>query len=89
MPKPKHIPGFGPACTPELQAVGIDSIERIRELGWEEAYLRWVERFPNRINVNAAVAMFAAEQNMSWLLVSREEKERARRLVQRLRSQAP
>jgi hypothetical protein len=78
---------MGPTCLPELRAAGIDSAERIRELGWEEAYLRWVERFPSRVNVNAAVAMVAAEHDIHWLSVSLEQKERARRLVQRLRGE--
>jgi hypothetical protein len=78
---------FGPVCTPELRAVGIDSEDAIRKLGWEEAYLRWVDRFPNRVNVNAAVAMLAAEQGISWLRVSPADKGRARALVKRLRRQ--
>ena len=80
------IAGFGPVCTPELRAAGIDSSEQIRQLGWQEAYLSWIARFPERINVNAAVAMIAAEQNVRWLDVSPEDKERARSLVRRLRS---
>jgi hypothetical protein len=70
-----------------LRAVGIDSDATIRRLGWEEAYLRWVDRFPSRINVNAAVGMLAAEQGISWLHVSPADKERARALVKRLRGQ--
>lgn len=76
---------FGPVCSPELRAVGIDSRERIRELGWEEAYLRWAESFPARINLNMAVVMIGAEQNIDWLQVSPVDKERARRVVEGLR----
>lgn len=65
--------------------MGIDSAERIRELGWEEAYLRWAESFPARINLNMAVVMIAAEQNIHWLEVTPAEKERARGVVERLR----
>jgi hypothetical protein len=78
---------FGPVCQPELNAIGIRSNAQIRELGWEEAYLRWVERFPVRINVNAAVAMIAAEQGIHWKAVSAQDKAKAQILVRRLRQQ--
>lgn len=83
---PTAIPGFGPACLPELRACGIYSVAHIRELGWEAAYLRWVGRFPARVNVNAACAMLAAEQGISWQQVDPADKERVRRLVRRLRA---
>ncbi|MFN7925500.1 MAG: TfoX/Sxy family DNA transformation protein [Bryobacteraceae bacterium] len=84
------IPGFGPVCSPELRAVGIDSVDRIRELGWEEAFLRWVEAFPSRINVNAAVGMIAAEKGVPWQAIAGTEKEVARKMVARLRiAQSP
>ena len=81
-----QIEGFGPVCSPELRAVGIQSVEDIRALGWEEAYLRWVARFPARVNVNAAVGMVAAELGVPWLKVGVEDKEQARRVVARLRA---
>lgn len=89
MPKnpPPSIPGFGPTCTPELQLIGIHSAEQIRALGWEEAFLRWTARFPNRINVNAAYGMISAEQGIHWQRVSEDDKQRARQLVAQLRKQ--
>jgi hypothetical protein len=83
---PTEIAGFGPVCTPELRAIGIRSPEDIRQLGWEEAYLRWAERFPARINVNAAYGMIAAERGISWLKLSPADKARARAVVARLRA---
>lgn len=86
--KPKYpIPGIGRAWTPELIAAGVDSVERIRELGWREAYPRWVELYPSRINVNAAVGIFAAEKGAPWFAIHGEEKEEVRRFVERLRDQ--
>lgn len=81
------IPGIGPVCTPELIAAGIDSAERIRELGWHEAYLRWVEMYPSRINVNAAVGIFAAQKGVPWFAIHGKEKEEVRRFVKRLRDE--
>lgn len=80
------VPGFGPVCSPELIEVGLDSLEAIREVGWREAWLRWAERFPARVNVNAAVGMLAAEKGVPWLSIHGEEKEEVRRMVEKLRS---
>ncbi|MBL8174841.1 MAG: hypothetical protein JNK48_09225 [Bryobacterales bacterium] len=88
MPKQERngrIGGFGPVCTPELQLVGIESAGQIRQLGWEECFHRWVARFPNRINVNAAYGMIAAEQGIGWRCLTAEDKARAKRVVERLR----
>ncbi len=78
------LAGFGPVCSPELHAVGIHSVARIEELGWQEAYLCWVARSPARINVNAAYEMIAAERWISWLDLSAADKARARSFVARL-----
>lgn len=72
-------------CTPELHAVGIRSDEQIREMGWEECFLRWIELFPHRINVNAAIGAIAAEQGIDWRNVSEQDRRLARALVARLR----
>lgn len=85
--KPKYpIPGIGPACTPELLAAGIDSVERIRELGWREAYLRWVDAYPSRINVNAALNILAAEKGVPWFAIQGADKEEVQNFVKSLRA---
>lgn len=76
---------LGPVCAPELRHAGIESLEQLRELGWEEAYVRWVELFPERINVNAAVAMIGAEQGIDWRKVSSADRNRAKKIVASLR----
>ena len=86
---PRHRKlSFGPACTPELHAVGLTSDEEIRALGWEEAFVRWTARFPARLNVNAAYGVIAAEQGVNWLARSAEDKAKATSLVKRLRRSA-
>jgi hypothetical protein len=76
---------MGPITSGELVSLGIDSVERLREMGWEEAFLRWIEAYPERLNVNAAVGLAAASEGMSWLKLSQREKDRARTLVAALR----
>ena len=77
--------GLGGICGRELRRAGISTLERLQELGWEEALMQWTAMFPSRINVNAAVGLIAAIQGIHWLKVSPGDKERARRMVKRLR----
>lgn len=69
----------------ELESIGLGSAERVAAIGWEEAFLRWVEAYPERLNLNAAVGVIAKAEGISWLRVRASEKERARVLVNALR----
>ena len=40
-----------------LAAVGIRSIEQLVNLGWEQAFVRLVRAYPNRRNLNMALAL--------------------------------
>ncbi|MBM3727868.1 MAG: hypothetical protein FJW40_20895 [Acidobacteria bacterium] len=82
------MPGLnlGPVCTAELAAIGITAVEQIRELGWREVCLRWVEAYPSRINLNAFTGVIGAEHGVHWQRVDPALKQEARRLIQRLRA---
>jgi hypothetical protein len=54
-------------------------------LEWEEAFARWAERYPKRLNLNAAAALIGAIDNTDWRRVPSEEKERARKLIAQLK----
>ncbi len=54
-------------------------------MGWEEAFIRWVEAYPKQLNLNAAVGLIAKAEGLSWLKVHAADKERARLLVDALR----
>lgn len=76
---------LGPVTERELNAVGIHTLEDLRQLGWEETFARWVERFPERMNLNAATALIGALDDIDWRRVSSPEKERARKLIAKLK----
>jgi hypothetical protein len=76
---------MGPITAGELVSIGIDTVEKVREMGWPEAFLLWVEAYPERLNINAAVGLAAAEEGVPWKSLSAKEKERARTLVTNLR----
>ena len=69
----------------ELESLGLGSSARIATMGWEAAFIRWVEAYPERLNLNAAVGLIAKAKGTSWLKVRVTDKERARALVDALR----
>lgn len=56
----------GPTCDPELASIGFTTVEDLREAGWEEVCVRWVEAFPLRLNVNAFYGVIAAVEGVDW-----------------------
>ena len=76
---------IGPICSAELSSIGIDTVEKLQDLGWEEVFLRWIEAYPERINLNAATGLIGAEEEIDWRSVTPLKKAKARALVERLR----
>ncbi|MDX2150686.1 MAG: TfoX/Sxy family DNA transformation protein [Bryobacteraceae bacterium] len=57
---------LGPVSGEELRALGIDTLERLRELGWQEAWAQWRERFPERRHLVAGYALAGAVEDADW-----------------------
>ena len=76
---------MGPLTGAEIASLGIDTVERLVALGWEEVFVRWIEAHPERLNVNAAVGLVAAELGVSWLKLPAKEKALARAKVEAVR----
>ena len=87
MPQPiESAMNIGPICGAELRAVGIATVDDLRQHGWETVYERWVERFPDRSHSMVAYALIGAEQGVNITQLSATDKERARRLTRRLKA---
>lgn len=87
MPTPlAQARNLGPLTAAELEAAGIPTLEALVTLGWEEALARWVARFPERANVNAACALAGAVLRLDWRRLPGPEKARARALARALRA---
>lgn len=76
---------LGTLTARELNRAGIHSLEELRSLGWEEAFARWVEHSPERLNLNAATALIGAIEDVDWREVRAEDKARARKLISALK----
>jgi len=80
-------PLLGPTCGPELASLGIETVEDLQELGWEEACTRWAEAFPLRLNLNAFYGVVAAIEGVDWRDLDDGWKRRVRALRDRLARQ--
>lgn len=69
----------------ELRRVGIATREELLEMGWQEAWARLIERFPNRLNRNAGYGLAAAVLDVDWRELPSEVKAEIFALSQQLR----
>ncbi len=79
---------LGPTCDPELASIGIETLDDLRELGWEEVCARWADAYPLRLNVNAFVGVVAAIEGVDWRELDPAWKSRIRALRDRLAREA-
>lgn len=78
---------FGPVTLPEFKAMGLTKYGQLEDLGWEAVCRKWVENFPERLNVNAFIGVIATLEGISWTKVSASDKAKARGLVNQLRQE--
>lgn len=76
---------IGPVTGEELRACGMETLEDLIELGLEESFYRLVEKYPNRLNLNCIVAMYAAIEDIDWRSVESEPKEKLRKHLEKLK----
>ncbi len=79
------VVNFGPVTLPEFAALGITTVDQIERLGADEVCRRYVERFPERLNVNAVVGVVATLEGVPWTRISPAGKALARRIVDDLK----
>ncbi|MEW6055030.1 MAG: TfoX/Sxy family protein [Bdellovibrionota bacterium] len=79
------IINFGPATLSEFRAMGLTTFGQLEDLGWEAVCRKWVENFPERLNVNAFVGVIATFEGISWTKISQSDRSKARSLTNQLR----
>jgi hypothetical protein len=82
-----NLINFGPATLPEFRAMGLKTYGQLEDLGWEAVCRKWVENFPERLNVNAFIGVIATLEGISWTKISPSDRAKARNLVQRLKQE--
>lgn len=86
MPRPiEDAMNLGPATGARLREVGISTVEKLVEVGWEDAMLRLVERDRGCIHTMLAWALMGAVEGRNMNALSAAEKDAGRRFTARLR----
>lgn len=57
---------LGPITAAELRRAGIRTVEDLRAMGWQEAWAKLVDVFPNRRNANMGYALAGADLDIDW-----------------------
>ena len=76
---------LGPVSAAEMQALGVEYLDQIEEMGWEEFCIRYVELFPSRLNLNAFTAIIGALHDQDWRSVDPGLKSEAKQLIARIK----
>jgi hypothetical protein len=80
-----EVVNFGPVTLAEFESLGIVTLDQLEELGFEETARRWVERYPERLNVNAFIGLVATLDGVVWTRVNASQKAKARNLVNQMK----
>ncbi|MCB0355684.1 MAG: TfoX/Sxy family DNA transformation protein [Bdellovibrionales bacterium] len=81
----KEARNLGPNSEVELKSIGINSLEEIIETGWEEVFLKLIEHYPHRLNLNMATALIGAIENCSWREIPNPLKQQAKFLIAKIK----
>jgi DNA transformation protein len=68
----------GPVLGGELRQVGIESLERLRELGYREAWRRLHVVAPERDCTHSLLALAGAIRGVRWMELPEDERARIR-----------
>jgi hypothetical protein len=77
---------LGPSTGKELRELGIDSLGKLREIGWVEACMQMVSENPNRINLNLFTAIIGAIHEQDWRAIDPELKQQAKELLKTIKN---
>lgn len=58
---------LGPVIGSELRPLGIDTVERLREIGWKEAWAMLCARHPERVHLLCGYALLGAEYDLDCM----------------------
>lgn len=70
---------LGPVVSEHLRASGISSVEKLRRLGWQEAWDVLRARFPRFNNLNCGYGLAGADLDIDWRVLPEEVKAEIRR----------
>jgi len=79
------VKNFGPETLPELESLGLNTLEDLQDFGWEEVCRKWVESYPERLNANAFVGIITAIEGSTWMKATASQRAQARNFAKKLK----
>lgn len=71
----------------ELRTLGIDTIEKLKMLGWEKAFLKWVGHYPQRLHTIVGYVVMGAVYDQPCFKLDPELKAEVKNLIKELKSE--
>ena len=69
----------------EFATLGVHYLEDIEAIGWQEFCVRYIEMYPNRLNLNAFTAIIGALYDQDWRTIDSYLKLKARQLIKQIK----
>ncbi|MFN8790401.1 MAG: hypothetical protein ACK5Y2_02985 [Bdellovibrionales bacterium] len=81
------LKNFGPVALAEFQAMGIEYLHQIADLGFEETCRLWIQHFPERLNANAFLGIVCSLDGVVWTQATYGHRAAAHALARQLRQE--
>ncbi len=66
---------LGPTTGNELRSLEINTLEKLKALGWEKVFLRWIELYPYRLKLVVACVLIGAVEDYKYYEIDAELKD--------------
>ncbi len=81
----EELPNLGPISAAELSQIGVNQVEDLQRLGWEEVWAKLVEAYPLRLNINMGYALAGALEGCDWRDLPLITRDQVKALAKELR----
>ena len=71
----------------ELRTLGIDTIEKLKILGWEKAFLKWVSHYPQRLHTVVGYVVMGAVYDQPCFKLDPELKAEVKNFIKEFKSE--
>ncbi len=71
----------------ELRTLGIDKIEKLKMMGWEKAFLKWVSHYPERLHTVVGYVVMGAVYDQHCFKLDPELKAEVKNLIKEYKSE--
>jgi len=78
---------LGPVTGSELRTIGIDTVEKLKFLGWEKSLTMWINHYPHRIHLMVAYAVIGAVYDQHFHKLDIELKIEAKNFIKEIKSE--